>query len=97
MSEDEEMIMRFKLFVPALALLTTTLAVPAYAQYAPVYGPGYYGPVYGGPAYPRAVYRGTYYRGPVIEPFVYGDGWVPEPIFDHSRTGGIDPNIRPPS
>ncbi len=95
MFEDEEMIMR--IFVPALAILTTTLAAPAYAQYAPVYGPGYYGPVYGGPAYRTRVFRGPYFAAPVIEPYFYNDGWVPEPIFDHSRTGGIDPNIRPPS
>lgn len=88
--------MRFKLFVPALAILTT-LAVPAHAQYAPVYGPGYHGPVYGGPAYRTRVFRGPYIVAPVIEPYFYNDGWVPEPIFDPSRTGGIDPNIRPPS
>jgi hypothetical protein len=94
--ENEEMIMRLKLFVPALALLTTTLAaVPATAQYAPVYGPGYYGPGYYGPAYRTRVFRDSYNYGPAIGPLFYGDGWVPEPIFDHSRAGGVDPYIRP--
>ncbi len=89
--------MRFTFAIPALAVFATTMAAPAYAQYAPVYGPGYYGPVYGGPAYRTRGFRGTYYEGPIVGPFLYNDGWVPEPIFDHSRTGGIDPNIRPPS
>lgn len=86
--------MRSSLVIPALAVFAATLATPAYAQYASVYGPGYYGPVYGGPVYRTRVFRGAY-AAPVIEPFFYGDGWVPEPIFDHSRAGGIDPNIRP--
>jgi hypothetical protein len=88
--------MRLKLVIPALALLATTLAAPAYAQYERVYGPGYYGPSYYGPAYRTRTFRGAYNRGPVIEPFFYGDGWVPESIYDHSRPGGIDPNINPP-
>jgi hypothetical protein len=94
MFEREESIMPFKFVIPALALFAMTLSGPAYAQYAPVYGPGYYGPVYGAPAYRTRVFRGVY-AAPAIGPFLYGDGWVPEPIFDHSRTGGIDPNIRP--
>jgi hypothetical protein len=87
--------MRSRFVIPAVAVFATALAAPAYAQYAPVYGPGYYRPAYGGPTYRARGFRGAYYRGPMIEPFFYGDGWVPEPIFDHSRTGGIDPNIRP--
>ena len=87
--------MRLKLVVPALAVLATTLAAPAYAQYGRVYGPGYSGPTYYGPAYRTRVFRGAYNEGPVVEPYFYNDGWVPEPIFDHSRTGGIDPYIRP--
>jgi hypothetical protein len=87
--------MRFALVIPAVAIFAAAMAAPAYAQYVPAYGPGYYGPVYGNPAYRARVFRG--YVGPVIEPPFYGDGWVPEPIFDHSRTGGIDPNIRPPN
>ena len=87
--------MRFKSIIPTLALSAMTLTAPAaYGQYAPVYGPGYRGPLYGGPAYRRHVFRRVY-AAPAIGPFLYGDGWVPEPIFDHSRTGGIDPNIRP--
>ena len=89
--------MRVKLVIPALAALATLVAAPANAQYERVYGPGYHGPAYYGPAYRTRIFRGAYNRGPVIEPFFHGDGWVPEPIFDHSRTGGIDPNIRPPS
>jgi hypothetical protein len=89
--------MRLKFVIPALAIFASTLAAPAYAQYASVYGPGYYGPTYYGPAYRTRAYRGTYYEGPVIEPYFYNDGWVPEPIYDHSRPGGIDPTIRPPS
>ncbi len=87
--------MRFKFVIAALAVLATTMAAPASAQYARVYGPGYHGPSYYGPAYRTRGYRGVYNEGPTIGPLFYGDGWVPEPIFDHSRTGGIDPNIRP--
>ena len=89
--------MRFTFVIPALAVFATTLAAPAHAQYAPMYGPGYYAPGYGGPVYPPRAFRGPYIAAPVIGPLFYNDGWVPEPIFDHSRTGGIDPNIRPPS
>jgi hypothetical protein len=89
--------MRFRLVIPALAILATTLAAPAYAQYERVYGPGYHVPIYYGPAYRTREFRGAYIQGPVIEHLFFNDGWVPEPIFDHSRTGGIDPNIRPPS
>ena len=89
--------MRLKFAIPALAIFATTLAAPADAQYARVYGPGYHGPNYEGPAYRTRVLRGAYAAGPAIGPLFYGDGWVPEPIFDHSRTGGIDPNIRPPN
>lgn len=89
--------MRSTLMIPALAALAITLATPAHAQYAPVYGAGYYGPVYGGPAYRTRVFRGAYNQGPAIDSFLYGGSWVAEPIHDHSRPGGIDPNIRPPS
>ena len=89
--------MRFKFVIPAIAAVATTMAAPAYAQYARVYGPGYYGPSYYGPVYRHRVFRGAYNEGPAIGPLFYGDGWVPEPIFDHSRTGGIDPYINPPS
>ena len=67
----------------------------AFAQDMRVYGPGYYGQTYEGPAYRHRVFRGAYNEGPAIGPLFYGDGWVPESIYDHSRTGGIDPNIRP--
>jgi len=87
--------MRFKVVLPALAILTTMLAAPAYAQYDRVYGPGYHAHAYYGPAYRTRIFHGAYNQGPVIEPFFYNDGWVPESIYDHSRTGGIDPNIRP--
>jgi hypothetical protein len=87
--------MQCKFVIPALAVLATTLAAPAFAQEVRVYGPGYYGPTYEGPVYRHRVFRGAYNEGPAIGPLFYGDGWVPEPIFDHSRTGGIDPNIRP--
>jgi hypothetical protein len=89
--------MRSKFLIPALAVLAMTLAAPAYAQHVRGYGPGYYGPSYDGPTYRTRAFRGAYNEGPVVEPYFYNDGWVPEPIFDHSRTGGIDPNIRPPS
>jgi hypothetical protein len=89
--------MRNKFVVPAIAVVATAMAAPAYAQYARVYGPGYHGPSYYGPAYRHRVFRGAYDEGPVIGPLFYGDGWVPEPIFDRSRTGGIDPYINPPS
>jgi hypothetical protein len=89
--------MRVKFVIPALAVLATTLAAPAFAQEVRVYGPGYYGPGYYGPAYRHRVFRGAYAydEGPAIGPLFYGGGWVPEPIFDTSRTGGIDPYIRP--
>jgi hypothetical protein len=87
--------MRFKFVIPAVALMATTMAAPAHAQYARISGPGYYGQTYHGPAYRHRMLRGAYNEGPAIGPLFYGDGWVPEPIFDHSRTGGIDPNIRP--
>jgi hypothetical protein len=86
--------MRFGLVIPAVAVLATTLAAPAHAQYERGYAPGYYGPGYYGPAYRTRVYRHVY-EGPTIGPLFYGDGWVPEPIFDHSRAGGVDPYIRP--
>jgi hypothetical protein len=88
--------MRIRFAIPALAILATTLAAPAFAQDGRVYGgPGYYGPSHQGPAYRHRVYRGGYDEGPAIGPLFYGDGWVPESIYDHSRAGGIDPNIRP--
>lgn len=87
--------MRLTLAIPALAALATTLAAPASAQYDGAYGPRYDGPGYYGPAYRHRVFRGPYNEGPAIGPLFYGDGWVPEPIYDHSRAGGIDPNIRP--
>jgi hypothetical protein len=88
--------MQFKFVIPALAIVATTLATPAFAQDARVYsGAGYYGPGYEGPGYRHRVFRGAYNEGPAIGPLFYGDGWVPEPIYDHSRVGGIDPYIRP--
>jgi hypothetical protein len=88
--------MQATLVIPALAVFATALAAPAYAQSGRVYGPGYHdGPAYGAPAYRTRAFRDAYSYGPAIGPLFYGGGWVPEPIFDHSRTGGIDPNIRP--
>jgi len=91
--------MRSKLVIPALAIAVSgaaALTTPAAAQYyGRVYGPAYYGPYAYGPVYGPPPYRGAYIRGPAIGPLFYGDGWVPEPIYDHSRAGGIDPNIRP--
>ena len=55
--------MRMKLVIPAVALLATTLAAPAYAQYRR-YGPGYQGPAYSGPAYRTRVFRGAYNQRP---------------------------------
>jgi hypothetical protein len=88
--------MRLKLVIPALAALAA-LAAPASAQYERAYVPGYHGPGYDGPAYRTRSFRGSYNRTPAEGPFFYNDGWVPESIYDHSRPGGIDPNIRPPS
>jgi hypothetical protein len=87
--------MRLTLVIPALAVLATTLAAPAYAQSERVYGPGYGGPAYYGPAYQTRTFHRAYNRAPMDEPF-YNDGWVPESIYDHSRPGGMDPNINPP-
>ena len=94
--------MRSKLMIPALVIgigaAMSGLSAPASAQYGRVYGPSYYygpGPVYGGPGPFRGAY-GTYYEGPVIGPLFYGDGWVPESIYQPSRPGSIDPYIRPP-
>jgi hypothetical protein len=72
----------------AIAIVTATLIAPASAQYLRAYGPSYYGPAYG----PRT-FRGAYAYHQMM-PF-YGDGWVPESIWDHSRVGGVDPTIRP--
>ena len=85
--------MRLKLVIPAVAALAATLAAPAFAQSERVYGPGYRGPAIYSPAYR---FHRAYNRAPMDEPF-YNDGWVPESIYDHSRTGGIDPNVNPPS
>ena len=61
--------MRFKFVIPALAVLATTLAAPAFAQEVRVYGPGgYYGPGYYGPAYRHRVFRDAYAAGPAIGP-----------------------------
>lgn len=94
--------MRSKLALSALALAVTVsaaaLSTPAAAQYGPAYGPRYYGPGPYGSFYPPAAIRGPYYdRGSVIGPLFYGDGWVPESIYQHSAPGGIDPYIRPSS
>ncbi len=80
----------------AIAIVSAALAGPAFAQYGRVYGPSYYGPAYGyAPAYGPRAFRGAYaYNQVEIMPF-YGDGWVPESIWDHSRVGGVDPTIRP--
>jgi hypothetical protein len=80
----------------ATFIVCAALIAPAFAQYAPpVPVPGYYGPVYGyGPAYGPTTFPRAYYRAPPVFPF-YGGGWVPEPIFDVSRVGGIDPTLRP--
>jgi hypothetical protein len=81
----------------AMAIVTAALTGPASAQYDdPVYGPGYYGPAYGyGPVYGPRAFRGAYiYNAVPVVPF-YGDGWVPESIYDRSRVGSIDPTIRP--
>jgi hypothetical protein len=79
----------------AIAIVSAALTAPASAQYDRAYGPGYYGPAYGyGPAYAPRVYRGARVYRQVL-PFYYGDGWVPESIWDPSRAGSIDPTIRP--
>jgi hypothetical protein len=80
----------------AIAIVTAALTGPASAQYDRVYGPGYYGPAYGyGPVYGPRTFRGAFvYNAVPVVPF-YGDGWVPESIYDRSRVGSIDPTIRP--
>ena len=81
----------------AIAVVSAALTGPAFAQYASVRGPDYYGPVYGYvPSYGPAPFRGAYIynRVPMGLPY-YGDGWVPESIWDTSRVGGVDPTIRP--
>jgi hypothetical protein len=80
--------------VAAVAILTGALTAPVSAQYVRAYGPSYYGPAYGyGPVYGPRTFRGAYAYNQLM-PF-YGDGWVPESIWDHSRVGGVDPTIRP--
>ena len=80
----------------AIAIATVALTAPASAQYDRVYGPGYYGPAYGyGPVYGPRTFRGAYvYNAVPMVPF-FGDGWVPESVYDRSRVGSIDPTIRP--
>jgi hypothetical protein len=93
--------MRSTLVIPTLVVgisVAAALSTPAAAQYGPTYGPHYYGPGAYTPGYGPRPFRGgygAYYEGPMIEPFFSGDGWVPESIYQHSRPGGIDPNIRP--
>jgi hypothetical protein len=81
----------------ATFIVSAALIAPVFAQYAPgAPVPGYYGPAYGyGPIYGPTVLPRVYYRAPPVFPFYGGGGWVPEPIFDVSRVGGIDPTIRP--
>ena len=77
-------------------IVSAALIAPVSAQYAPaVPAPGYYAPPYGyAPVYGPPVVPRAYYRAPPVFPYG-GGGWVPEPIFDVSRVGGIDPTIRP--
>jgi len=81
--------------ISAIAVVSAALTAPVFAQYERGVGPSYYGPAYGfRPAYgPRTIFRGAYDQVPMM-PF-YGDGWVPESIWDRSRVGGVDPTIRP--
>ena len=75
----------------AVAVVTAAFTDPAFAQYHRVRGPSYYGPAHGyAPAYGTTNFRAAYARLPVGEPFFYGDG-----LIDHSRVGGVDPDIRP--
>ena len=78
----------------AMALVSAALTGPVSAQYERVYGFGYYGPAYGyyGPVYGPRAFRGAYRYN--VVPF-FGDGWVPESIWDQSRVGSVDPTIRP--
>ena len=78
----------------ATFIVSAALIAPVSAQYAPAPAPEYYAPPYGyGPVYGPTVVPRAYHRAPVV--FLYGGGWVPEPIFDVSRVGSIDPTIRP--
>jgi hypothetical protein len=81
----------------AIALVAAAITTPVFAQYGPpVRGPIYHGQSYYGnygPAYGMRSFRGAYNQMP--GPFLYGDGWLPESIWDHSRVGGVDPTIRP--
>jgi hypothetical protein len=78
----------------AVAVVTAAITTSAFAQYGPpVRGPIHYGKSYYGPAYGMRTFRGVYNQMP--GPLIYGDGWVPESIWDHSRIGGVDPTIRP--
>jgi len=87
----------FSVLALGAALAATAVSTPAAAQYGPDYGPRSYGPGPYGYVYPPAVPGPYYGRGPIIAPpFLYGDGWVPESIYQHSTPGGIDPYIRPP-
>jgi len=80
----------------AVAIVSAALTGPVFAQYERLGGPGYYGSAYGyAPAYRPRTFRGVYvYSAVPVIPF-YGDGWVPESIWDRSRVGSIDPTIRP--
>jgi hypothetical protein len=77
-----------------ISAISAALTGPASAQYDRVHGPGY-GPTYRyGPAYAPRIFRGARVYNQVL-PFFYGDGWVPESIWDPSRVGSVDPTIRP--
>ena len=87
--------MRMKLIIPAMAhTLATTLAAPAYASIPGRIRSGYSARPIPAPPTNPGISR-TYCSGAKLSNPFYNDGWVPEPIFDHSRTGGVDPNIRP--
>ena len=89
--------MRYKFVISAGAILATALVAPVSAQQERGYGFGYDSPAYEAPPHHHRAFHGSYNEAPAIGPLFHGGGWVPEPVYDHSRPGGIDPNLRPPS
>jgi hypothetical protein len=79
----------------AIAILSTTLLSPVFAQTARVNGP-----TYDGPTYHLRHFRGTYNQVPLNEPS-YVDrstarGRIAEEVqFDRSFPGGHDPSFNP--
>jgi hypothetical protein len=92
--------MKTRLIAVALVSATAALSSPAFAQDISANGPGAYGRSYAAPAAPAphrmSTFRGAYNQTQTqTEPEFYNNGWIGEGAIDHSRPGGLDPDLRP--